>query len=44
LLEQDVLDLLSLRGLIVKLSTNWQQLKQSLREEALLKDDQSAVD
>jgi hypothetical protein len=44
LLGQDVLDLLSLRGVISKLSTNWRQLKQSLREKGLLRDNQSAVD
>jgi hypothetical protein len=44
LLGQDVLDLLSLRGVISKLSTNWRQLKQSLREEGLRRDDQSVVD
>ena len=44
LLEQDVLDLLSLRGVIKKLSTNWRQLKLSLRERGLLRDNQSVVD
>ena len=44
LLEQDVLDLLSLRGVITKLSTNWRELKLSLREKGLLRDNQSVVD
>ena len=38
LLEQDVLDLLSLRGVITKLSTNWRELKLLLREKGLLRD------
>ena len=44
LLEQDVLDLLCLRGVITKLSTNWRELKLSLREKGLLRDNQSVVD
>ena len=44
LLEQDVLDLLSLRGVITKLSTNWRELKLLLREKGLLRDNQSVVD
>ena len=44
LLEQDVLDLLSLRGVITKLSINWRELKLSLREKGLLRDNQSVVD
>ena len=43
-LEKDVLDLLRLRGVITKLSTNWKQLKQSLREKGLLRDTQSVDD
>ena len=43
-LEQDVLDLLSLRGVVTKLSANWQQLKLSLREKGLLRDTQSLDD
>ena len=39
-----MLDLLSLRGVIIKLSTNWRQLKLSLREKGLLRDDQSVID
>ena len=37
-LEQQVLDLLNLRGIISKLSTNWGQLKLLLREKGLLKE------
>lgn len=44
LLEHDVLDLLSLRGVITKLSTNWRQLKLSLREKGLLRGNQSVID
>ena len=36
-LQHQVLDLLSLRGVVTKLATNWEQLKLSLREEGLLK-------
>lgn len=43
-LEQDVLDLLSLRRIVTKLSTNWQQLKLSLREKGLLRDTQFVDD
>jgi hypothetical protein len=41
--DQSVLDLLSQRGVILELSTNWQQLKQLLREKGLLRDNQSVV-
>ena len=44
LLEQDVLDLLSLRGVVTKLSTNWRELKLLLREKGLLRDNKSVVD
>ena len=36
-LQHQVLDLLSLRGVVTKLATNWEQLKLSLRKEGLLK-------
>ena len=44
LLDHDVLDLLILRGVITKLSTNWRQLKLSLREKGLLRDNKSVID
>ena len=44
-LEQDVLDLLRLKGVVTILSTSWRQLKLSLREKGiLLGDDPSADD
>ena len=39
-----MLDLLSLRGVITELSTNWRELKLSLREKGLLRDNQSVID
>lgn len=38
-LNQQVLNLLSLRGVVATLSTNWEQLKLSLREKGLLVED-----
>ena len=35
-LKHDVLDLLRLKGIVTKLSTNWRQLKLSLREKGIL--------
>ena len=43
-LEQDVLDLLRLKGIVTKLSTNWRQLKLSLREKGILLGDNQSVD
>ena len=43
-LEQDVLDLLSLKGVVIKLSTNWRQLKLSLSEKGILLGDNQSVD
>ena len=43
-LEQDVLDLLSLKGVVIKLSTNWRELKQSLREKGIILGDNQSVD
>ena len=36
-LQHQVLDLLSLRGVVTKLATNWEQLKLSLEEKGLLR-------
>ena len=38
-LNKQVLDLLSLRGVITRLSTNWEQLKFSLREKGIISED-----
>ena len=43
-LNQQVIDLLSLRDVITKLSTNWEQLKLSLREKGLLREKESSDD
>ena len=43
-LEQDVLDLLRLKGIVTNLSTNWRQLKLSLREKGILLGDNQSVD
>ena len=43
-LEQDVLDLLRLKRIVTKLSTNWRQLKLSLREKGILLGDNQSVD
>ena len=41
-LNQQVIDLLSLRGVITRLSTNWEQLKLSLRDKGLLRENESS--
>ena len=41
-LNQQVIDLLSLRDVITKLSTNWEQLKLSLREKGLQREKESS--
>ena len=38
-LNQQILDLLNLRGVVARLSTNWEQLKLSLTEKGLLGED-----
>ena len=43
-LNQQVIDLLSLRDVITNLSTNWEQLKLSLREKGLLREKESSDD
>ena len=43
-LNQQVIDLLSLRDVITKLSTNWELLKLSLREKGLLREKESSDD
>ena len=40
-LQQQVLDLLSLREVVTRLSTDWDQLKSSLRENGVLRGDES---
>ena len=36
--------MLDLRGVITRLSTNWRELKLSLKEKGLLRDNQSVID